>query len=491
MLTPDTSRAWFRPTSISVAGASTQRVTLANLFLRRQREFGYDGALYVVHPEAAEIEGVRCVRSVRDVPGGVDYAYVAIPGAGVVDFLREAAGHVRVAQVISSGFRETGAAGEALEREMVAAAAAGGIRLVGPNCMGSYSPVGRLTMVDGAPAEAGDIGVVSQSGVAACDVIKLGGFMGGRFSQVLSVGNGADVEPVELLEHFVDDGATRVVGMYVEGLARGRAFVDALARAEGRKPVVVLKGGMTDQGRRSVSSHTGALATDHRIWQGLAAQFGATLKTSLDDFVGSVVGFSHWLGDAPAGRRCCVVGPGGVLSVLGTDLLRRLGLEVPRLGEATLARLEALRLPPGSSVQNPIDTPVGVMQAQGGRAFGEILRLVAASGEIDWFLVHVSIQNLYSYLGDPETALANSIAGFLDVARAATGARWCCVLRTNGDPDLEPVRARYRRQVAAERIPTFGRLEDAASAIADFVQWSDHTARLGAPDARAGRPEEI
>ena len=234
--------------------------------------------------------------------------------------------------------------------------------------------------------------------------------------------------------------------MYVEGLDRGAAFIEAVKRAEGRKPSVILKGGMTDQGRRSAVSHTGALATDGRIWQGLAAQFGLVLERSIEDFVGTLVGFSHWLrGPRHAGRRCCLVGPGGVLSVLGTDLLRRHGLDVPALDGGALERLEALRLPPGSSVRNPIDTPVGVMQAQGGRAFGHILRVVAESGAIDWFVVHVSIQNLFSYLADPETALESSIAGFLDVAHEfRERARWGLVLRTNGDPALDPVSRRPR-----------------------------------------------
>jgi acyl-CoA synthetase (NDP forming) len=207
------------------------------------------------------------------------------------------------------------------------------------------------------------------------------------------------------------------------------------------------------------------------------------------------VAFSHWLppaarqgagpgcdreGGDPVGRRVALVGPGGVLSVLGTDLLRRSGLDVPSLGAATLARLEALRLPPGSSVRNPLDTPVGVMQARGGRAFGEILRLVAEAGEVDWFVVHVSIQNLFSFLGDPETALAGSVAGCLEVAAEFRDrARFALVLRTNGEPALEPVRARYRAEAAAREIPVFARLEDAAAAVRSFVRWAEHRDRAG------------
>ncbi len=468
-------------------GASEQRTTLANVFLRRQREFGYAGRLDVLHPKANAIEGVPCVRTLAEVSGPIDYAYVAIAGAEVVRFLGAAAGRVGVAQVIASGFRETGDDGLALEAEMVRAARAGGIRLVGPNCMGSYSPAGRLTMVDGASPEPGDIGVVSQSGVASIDVIKMGGFAGGRFSQVLSVGNCADVDAVEVYEYFAGDPATRVIGMYVEGLERGAAFVEGLRSTEGRKPTVVLKGGMTDQGKRSATSHTGALASDGRIWRGLAAQFGFALASSIERFVASLVGLSLWSATtAPAGRRCALVGPGGVLSVLGTDLLRGQGLDVPELGPSTIARLGELRLPPGSSIRNPIDTPVGVMEAQGGQAFGRILQIVADAGEVDWLLVHVSLQNLYSYLGDPDTALENAIGGALDAAaRSRDRTRWALVLRTNDDPALEPARARFRRLAAERRVPTFTSLELAASAVADFVRHAEHARAAAGTGATA------
>ena len=479
-LHPEAARAWFFPRSILVTGASRNRVTLANLFLRRQREFAYPGVIRVLHPEASEIESFACVRGFDAIPEPVDFAYVAIPASRVPAFLAEAAGRLRVAQIVSAGFREAGGEGRRLEAEMVDAARRSGIRLVGPNCMGSYSPGGRLTMVDGAPREPGVIGVASQSGVAAADVIKMGRFGGGRFTQVVSLGNCADIDVVDVFEHFAADPATHVIGLYLEGLDRGRAFVDIARRVQGEKPVVVLRGGMTDQGQRSVASHTGALASDHRIWHGLAAQLGFVLKISLDEFVSSLVSFAHWRrSPAAVGRRCCIVGPGGVLSVLGTDLFRRSGFDVPHLGAATLSRLEEFKLPPGSSLRNPVDTPVGVMQAQGGRAFGRIIEVVAVAGEVDWFVIHLSLQNLYSYLGDPEAALENGVAGLLDVAkRFDASARWAVVLRTNGDPALDEIRSRYRERMVAERIPVFASLESAADAMRDFIGWCEHADRV-------------
>jgi acyl-CoA synthetase (NDP forming) len=476
MLDPETARAWFYPGTILVAGVSRHGATLGNIFLRRQQELGYAGRMFVLHPDAREIEGVPCVRSIDEVGEPVDYAYVAVRGGDVPALFRQWRGRVRVAQVIASGFREVGAPGQELEAEMVRDARAEGIRLVGPNCIGTYSPGGRLTLVDGAPAEVGCIGVVSQSGVAAADTIKIGALLGARFSQVVSVGNCADVDAVDVYGYFVADPNTRIIGLYLEGLERGKDFLETAATVEGEKPTVILKGGLTEEGRRSASSHTGSLAEDHRIWRGLASQFGFLLKDSIEGFVHTLSSFFHWgvpLRDV--GTRCCLVGPGGVLSVTGADQLRIAELDVPELSPQTIARLAELRLPPGHSLRNPIDTPVGVIAAQGGHAFEQILRIAASAREMDWLLVHLSIQNLFSYLDDGEKALADAMNGVLSAATDfRNGPRWALVLRTNGYPQLEPVRAAYRDKATRAGIPVFATISDAAAAIRDFVSFAAH-----------------
>ena len=137
----------FEPKTVAVIGASTRGDALPNVFIRRLRQHGYAGPVYPIHPSAPEIEGLAAYRSLADTPQPVDYAYVAITAAQVPPLLREARGRVRYAQVISSGFGEV-AEGRGLQEELVAAARAGGMRLLGPNCMGLYSPRGRVTFAD-------------------------------------------------------------------------------------------------------------------------------------------------------------------------------------------------------------------------------------------------------------------------------------------------------------------------------------------------------
>ena len=234
----------FEPRAIAVIGASTRGDALPNVFIRRLREHGYAGAIYPIHPSAKEIEELPAYRSLADTPQPVDYAYIAIAAAQVPPLLREARGRVRYAQVISSGFGEVDE-GRVLQEELVAAARAGGMRLLGPNCMGLYSPRGRVTFADVAALETGHVGVISQSGGLATDIVRRGLNRGLKYSALVSAGNCADVGAAELSEFYLADPQTKVIGLYIETARDGRRLFEALRAARAAKPVVILKGGRT------------------------------------------------------------------------------------------------------------------------------------------------------------------------------------------------------------------------------------------------------
>jgi len=166
-------RPLFEPKTVAVVGASTKGAALPNIFIRRIREFGYNGAIYPIHPAAKEIDGLPAYRSLGETPEPVDYAYIAIAAAQVPPLLEEARGRVRFAQVISSGFGEVDE-GRELQLALVAAARTGGMRLIGPNCLGLHTPRGRVTFTETGPVEAGPVGVVSQSGGLGTDIIRRG-----------------------------------------------------------------------------------------------------------------------------------------------------------------------------------------------------------------------------------------------------------------------------------------------------------------------------
>ena len=225
--------------------------------------------------------------------------------------------------------------------------------------------------------EQGSVGVISQSGGLGTDIIRRGHIRGIRFSGLLTVGNSADIGPNDLLEFYLTDPATTVIGLYLEDAKDGRRFARIMSGAS--KPIVILKGGRTKAGQAAAASHTGSLAGDDRVWDALAAQTGCILTETLDDFLETLLAFqmlqvrANW----PT-ERVVLFGNGGGTSVLATDYFSKLDLTINPLGGATLSALEALNLPPGTSVANPIDTPVMTLQTDEGRVAEKILDAVYA-----------------------------------------------------------------------------------------------------------------
>src|SRR5688572_22989224 len=204
----------FTPKTVAVVGASTKGTALPNVFIRRIREFGYAGEIYPIHPSAAEIDGLRAYRSLGETPQPVDYAYIAIGAAQVPPLLAAGKGRVRFAQVISSGFGEVDE-GKALQEELATAARETGMRLLRPNCLGIYTPRGRVTFAEIGPRDVGTVGMISQSGGLGTDITRRGLNRGLKFSGLITIGNCADIGPTDILEYYLADPQTRVIGLYI------------------------------------------------------------------------------------------------------------------------------------------------------------------------------------------------------------------------------------------------------------------------------------
>jgi acyl-CoA synthetase (NDP forming) len=421
-----------------------------------------------VHPTAETIEGWPAYASISALPEPVDYAYVSVAAARTPDLLRSAASRIRFAQVIASGFAEAGET--ALEAELVAACRIGGMRLLGPNCLGLYSSRGRISFIDGVGVEPGSIGILSQSGGLGADILRRGQMRGLRFSALISLGNSADLGPADLLHHMLDDAETEVIGLYLEDVKDGRRFFETLRDAGARKPVVILKGGRTSAGQRASASHTGALAQDDRLWQALARQTGAVLVDTLNHFLDALLTFQCLSprSDRPT-ANVVLFGNGGGTSVLATDTFSRVGLNIPALRGTTLEQLEAMHLPPGSSISNPIDTPAGTLRQDHGALGGRILAAISAEPDIDAIVMHLNMPVILAY-ADPEI-LPNLIKSAIDAqthanARGGTRLHFALVLRSDGELEIEAEKQRYRRAALALGVPVFDELSDAANALA-------------------------
>jgi acyl-CoA synthetase (NDP forming) len=454
----------FQPRTIAVVGASSSAATPGNAFLRHLREYGFTGEIYPIHPTAAEIDGLRAYPTLAATPEPIDYAYVAIGAERIPDVLAGAAGRVRFAQVMSSGFAEA-AVGRQLQVALVAAARSAGMRLLGPNCLGTHSPRGCLTFLERAPRELGTVGIVSQSGGLSVDILRRGQNRGLGFSGLVTVGNSADLGPNDLLEYFLADPATRVVGLYIEDIADGRRLFDVLSRAHAQKPVVLLKGGRTSEGQRAAASHTGSLVQDDRIWTALAHQTGTPLVDTLDEFLAALLIFQmlHAKSEKST-RRVVLFGNGGGTSVLASDCFARYGFKIAPFDEGTLRALEKLRLPAGSSIANPIDVPGSILRQENGANAERILDAVYGSGIADAVVMHLNLTVLLQYKN--VDMLGNLMRAALQVgARYPGRAHFVLVLRSDGDADIEERKRQYRREAVRLGIPVFDELSEAAKAL--------------------------
>lgn len=457
----------FRPRAVAVFGASATAVSAGNRFVRHLKAFGFPGRIVPIHPSAREVEGLPAHASVHDAVaqgGPIDLAYVAVGAARVPEVLLGCAGLVPVAQVMTSGFAET-PGGAALQGELLDAARKAGLRVVGPNCLGLHVPAARLTFTERVDPEPGPVGVVCQSGGLGIDIVRRGQSRGLRFSGLVTVGNCADVQPSELVEYFLHDPGTRVIGLYLEGATDARRLFEVLREAAAVKPVVILKGAMTQQGLRAAASHTGALAASESAWRALAAQTGCVLVDTLEAFLDVLVAFQSLAPRPHPTTRVVLFGNGGGTSVLGADAAARAGLEVPALQPGALEALEALALPPGSSVLNPIDVPAGALQQDEGRAARRILDAVQRDTSVDALVIHI---NMTVVLGFRHVdMLGNLVDAVLAMQESRSGGpHVVLVLRSDGDAEVEARKREDRARAMARGLAVFDELPAACAALA-------------------------
>lgn len=390
----------FFPKSIAVVGASPNPLKFGNRYLDSLINSGFKGKLYPVNPGDGEISGLKAYPTLRDIPDPVDYVIVAIPAQHVLGVLDDcAAKGVKVVQFFTAGFSETGEAeGRRLEREVVKKAREGGFRIIGPNCIGVYSPsnlmpYGPMPML----GEVGTVGFISQSGGHAGRIIDIGMRRGIYFSKVVSFGNGSDLDSVDYLEYFAVDPDTKIIGAYLEGMRQGRRFLQLAKEVSKTKPMIIWKGGKTEAGAEAAVSHTGSLAISDAIWTAVLKQAGIIRVDSLEELTDTILTFQHFppfLGENVA-IIAGLAGGGGGESVSSTDACASVGLNVPPFTDETRSKLKAILPPAGSILRNPLD-----MGGVGG--FLEILEktmeIVVADPRIDLIIVNENIDELVMWV---------------------------------------------------------------------------------------------
>jgi acetate---CoA ligase (ADP-forming) len=363
---------FFSPKGVAVIGASSNPNKLSYGIFKNLSQYGYQGSVYPVNPNAREILGLKCYADIRDVPDPVDLA-VSVVVAGMTPDVLEACGQrgIRAVTIISGGFREVGEEGAILEEKCLRIAKEYGMRLIGPNCVGTMDLHSGLntTFIYGVP-DTGHIAFLSQSGAICGGIVDYVRGKGIGFSNFSSLGNEADVSETDVIEYLASDPNTRVITAYVEAIRNGRKFLDTVGCVSRIKPVVILKAGKTSAGARAVSSHTGSIAGSSAAYKTAFYQSGAIEVDTVSDLFDVALGLDSQ--PLPQGNRVVIITNAGGPAALASDSLSSNGLQLASIGEAARVNLRA-HLNPSAQVSNPIDMLGGAEPADFGMALGQVL----------------------------------------------------------------------------------------------------------------------
>ena len=463
----------FNPRSMAIIGASPHNLaTLAQIKTKiRDR-------LFLVNPKYAEVLGKKCYPSILDVESEIDYVSLGVSAQAVPKVLEECIQKgAKVAQIFTAGFSETRIP-EGIEREKeLKRLAKGKIRIIGPNCFGVYCPSSGQSIVPEAPEEEGQVGVVAQSGSVAESFSYFAKTKNLRFSKMVSYGNAVDLDGSDFLEYLADDPDTNIIALYVEGTKDARRLKTALSRAAKQKPVIAIKGGMTEQGMRAAASHTASLAGAPKIWRSLFRQTGAIQVESFDEMVNTVMAFDT--SPFPTGRAIAMITNSGGFSVIQTDLCMKAGIEVPRFSQETIEALRALVPLAGTSIGNPLDAwPIYYKTSSSGN-MADIIKIVSSDRNIHSLIFQFDqFRYLRRVLGRKvENHLRRLIDLMIEGCQHTREKEKKPVLITIClDPYLEDEEDRYfnlmiKKAFAEKSFPVYSNLDAAIKALANLYHF--------------------
>jgi acetyl coenzyme A synthetase (ADP forming)-like protein len=342
--------SFFKPKTIAVVGASKNTTKIGHAALKNILISDYECDVYPINPNEKEILGVKCFKKVTDVPVDIDLVIISVPAKIVPQIMRDCVKKkVKNVIIISSGFSEIG--NNELEEELRDIVKKSNIRVLGPNVMGYKNAADGLdaSFVYGF-ARKGNLSLISQSGALGIGMIYLANneFVG--ISKIIGVGNKIDIDDDDLIDYFAQDPDTEVVGLYIEAVKDGRAFMNSIKRCQ--KPVLVVKAGRSEAGARATASHTGSMAGSDKIYDAAIKQAGGIRCRDVVELFDMARALA---GQPPAqGNRIGIISNGGGLGILLTDACVANSLLVPKLSKSTYKKIEKI-LPDLVKPNNPVD----------------------------------------------------------------------------------------------------------------------------------------
>lgn len=358
----------FYPKSMAFIGASADISKWGHLLFSNVVAGQYQGKIYLVNAKGGEISGRAVFKSVTEIPDPVDLAVITVPANKVISLLPELKEKkIKNVLLISSGFAETGAEGKALENELVEKAREAGILILGPNTMGICNPCISLYCTGShVRPKKGSIVLVTQSGNLGTQLLAFAEKEGIGIRAFGGSGNEAMITIEDAMEGFEVDEKTKTVVLYIESVKNGRRFFESAKRVGKKKPVIILKGGRTDAGAQAAASHTGAMASNIKVFREACKQAGIIEVENPMDLLDMSAAFSSL--PLPKGNKVGLITLGGGWGVVASDLCVEHGLEVPKLSESVISNINDL-LPSFWSHSNPVDV-VGDMDT------GKYIRII-------------------------------------------------------------------------------------------------------------------
>ncbi len=445
----------FSPKSIAVIGASHDPTKIGHVVLKNFMDGGFPGKLYPVNPSSTEVLGLPCFKSVKDIPGKVDSAVIAIPAKFVPGALEECgAKGVLSAVVISGGFAEVGE--KALEAQLVGSAEKYGMAVIGPNCMGVLNPAKRVDSIFlpiyklGRP-HVGEISFISQSGAVGGCIIDLAARAGIGISKFVSYGNASVVSECDLLEYLANDDSTKIIVCYFEGVKDGARFLKIASKITRKKPIIALKAGKSKSGARAALSHTAAMAGSAVAYEAAFRQARVTEAETLEELFDFAKMFSQPI---CCGRRIAIITNGGGNGVLSADSADKYGLELAQYSEQTSKSMRAL-LPSYANIGNPLDL-IGDADAM---RFEQAIRACMDDHNVDALVINILFQTAAI-----DTRVVSSI-----VKANGEQKKPMVVVATGGE-----YTEMHRRILDGYGIPTYQSPSSAINALSKFVDYCEH-----------------
>ena len=457
----------FPPRNIAIVGVSrtdqTNHPGYTGLgLLRMLKNSGFRGELYPVNPYATDIAGFQVYNSLASVPKPLDLVIITVPAPVVPQVIEDCvkAGALNV-QITTSGFGETGEEGKKLEHRIKEIASQGGLRVIGPNCMGFHIPSMNMKMHPDSPLVPGPVAFVSQSGGHARIFLLRGPEMGFGFSKAISYGNALVMDAPDFLEYFATDPETRIICLYLEGAKDGRRLMELVKRINPHKPILIWKGGLTESGARAAVSHTSSLGGTRQVWDAFFKQTGAIQVSSVEEM--AEVAMLLLMLKPSQSKRVAVFAAGGGSSVATGDICSEEGIDLPTFSPATREGLLQFIPLVNQGLANPIDVP-GVVSSS--PRLVRTYEILNADPSIEYIMFHLGadfflgpvrgvIEELHHHISNSPSLQSHAkpiIVAVSDEGRVK---------------DTESVAQPLRKQ----GIPTFNSLRQACRALNRFANY--------------------